>query len=175
MLPSSPTQSRATFPAQTSCKCMSRAHTRKITNFSLAAQCCKIFTNAAWHYLRLDCRAPNRAPLACCQARRHSRAPLFMPEPAANACRMHTRTQSRSKNDRHVTGWHDQHVHLLTRLVSTKPWRLSSALAVSVDEHLAQGGCSDGRGIGYEGLRTSSVSQLKLPSCVLEYGCYNLK
>ena len=33
-----------------------------------------------------------------------------------------------------------------------------------MDEHLAQGGCSDGRGIGYEGLRTSSVSQLKLPT-----------
>ena len=35
-----------------------------------------------------------------------------------------------------------------------------------MDEHLAQGGCSDGRGIGYEGLRTISVSKLKLPQTV---------
>ena len=32
----------------------------------------------------------------------------------------------------------------------------ASTQAVSADEHLAKGGCSDGRGIGYEGLRLPS-------------------
>ena len=34
----------------------------------------------------------------------------------------------------------------------------ASTQAVSADEHLAKGGCSDGRGIGYEGLRLPRVA-----------------